>query len=386
MNISFFKALQMLAANPMDAPRKAKSFFKTRILRPIMGKLPTGYAFMPVTVSICLTLRCNLRCKQCVSLRPRYTRDDELSIDQWKDVLRQCAKFKPSIHLTGGEPLIFDGIEELLRYGKELQLRMHLQTNGVRLAEMAPVLIRSGVAQTTISIDGPEAVHDSIRAIPGTFKKAVAGIRELVAARKAMKTKTPFIDINCCLLPDNIGLLPDMVDLAADLEVDYLQFQHTIFHWPDMVAKHNAIWSDEFIKENNFNTSAPVIHPEDTYENGITAEMVREQLLPGMDAARKRAAARGIRVGFFPGLSDDQIVPYYCDKDDPFPKTCGWASEFLRIAPNGDVELCFGLNFGNVREKSLAEIWNSESYKRLRLLLHRGIWPGCSRCCGRQFI
>ena len=66
------------------------------------------------------------------------------------------------------------------------------------------------------------------------------------------------------------------------------------------------------------------------------------------------------------------MLPDYYEE---YPKPCmgGWGRDMMVITPNGDVLPCQaaasipGLEFGNVREHSLSEIWfESEAFNRFR--------------------
>jgi pyrroloquinoline quinone biosynthesis protein E len=70
-----------------------------------------------------------------------------------------------------------------------------------------------------------------------------------------------------------------------------------------------------------------------------------------------------------------EIVYVLPDYFGEFPKPCmnGWGNEFMTIVPNGDVLPCpaasaiASLRFENVRERPLAEIWNSsDAFERYR--------------------
>src|SRR6201984_2139162 len=92
----------------------------------------------------------------------------------------------------------------------------------------------------------------------------------------------------------------------------------------------------------------------------------REQLTRSLDFfqnAQERLRGK-IRVEY--------VVPDYYAK---FPKPCmgGWARKVILITPSGETLPCHaaavipGLHFENVKEKSLAEIWqNSEAFQKFR--------------------
>lgn len=68
---------------------------------------------------------------------------------------------------------------------------------------------------------------------------------------------------------------------------------------------------------------------------------------------------------------------------------CSWLTEKLWIAEDGAVNLCVfdtfqEHDFGNVRERSIEEIWHSEAFEQVRKAFFGGEWgalPLCRDCC-----
>jgi len=58
----------------------------------------------------------------------------------------------------------------------------------------------------------------------------------------------------------------------------------------------------------------------------------------------------------------------------------------MEILSNGDaipLTRCFNLKLGNIYENSISEIWNGESYRKLRKeLIKNKRFPVCTRCRG----
>ena len=64
--------------------------------------------FLPIQLDI--TNACNLRCVHCY--HPHHKNDGALSLNEWKEILSQYKaliekmKFRPSVVICGGEPLV----------------------------------------------------------------------------------------------------------------------------------------------------------------------------------------------------------------------------------------------------------------------------------------
>ena len=87
----------------------------------------------------------------------------------------------PEVLVRGGEPFLFPGIIELLEYLLEKGIATSVDTNGTMLERYAADLVRLGDVELTISVDGPEAVHDAVRGINGSFRRIEHGLIALRA-------------------------------------------------------------------------------------------------------------------------------------------------------------------------------------------------------------
>ncbi len=123
------------------------------------------------------TRRCNLVCDHCYSMSGPAEREDlPLEIlsaclgDAFDLGYRQLA-------VSGGEPLLYAHLPELLARGRDLGMLNTVTTNGMlirpdrwrRLAPLIDIL--------AVSIDGREAEHDQIRRREGAFAKTVANLK-----------------------------------------------------------------------------------------------------------------------------------------------------------------------------------------------------------------
>lgn len=131
-----------------------------------------------------ITRRCNLHCIHCYSESKNQEYAGELSHQQANEVLDDLASFGiPVLLFSGGEPLMREGILDLIGEANERGLRTALSTNGTMITpEAAQALKAKGLAYVGISIDGLEAMNDRFRAKKGAYQEALAGIRNARAA------------------------------------------------------------------------------------------------------------------------------------------------------------------------------------------------------------
>lgn len=132
--------------------------------------------------SIVLTRSCNLRCNFCYAKSAGYVEDDRIEYDDLKRIVDFCCEAKVKyIFFTGGEPLTYSHLPEILQYVKTRNhiITTAIATNGILLKDMelCRTLIDSGLEYIDVSIkgknrrewcemtgyDGSEAQHQAIR-------------------------------------------------------------------------------------------------------------------------------------------------------------------------------------------------------------------------------
>jgi Fe-coproporphyrin III synthase len=87
-----------------------------------------------------------------------------------------------AIYLTGGEPLMYDRIEDLVRVAASVDgLTLTVNTNATLVRTDHARFLRAANAQVHISIDGTSDFHDTFRGQSGAFERAERGVEYLVA-------------------------------------------------------------------------------------------------------------------------------------------------------------------------------------------------------------
>jgi len=153
-----------------------------------MNKLALGVLFAkavvrkkmsPFIVSWGVTHKCNLRCRYCGLHNWRFTR--ELGTEEIKDVISQLYDHGTRVmKFTGGEPFLREDIAELVNFSHDLGMYVSVSTNGYMFEDRITKM--KHLDSVSISIDGPERIHDEIR---GKGSYAVA--EKALAAARARK-------------------------------------------------------------------------------------------------------------------------------------------------------------------------------------------------------
>lgn len=129
-------------------------------------------------LSMEVTTRCTSACRHCFA-RAGLDNDRELSPDTALAFIKEGRDLGYNqLHITGGEPLLYPALEELLTHAGELGYkRILVNTNGhlvnndtlSRLAQLNVIL------ELTVTLQGPAEQHDHFRG-PGSWQKAVRGL------------------------------------------------------------------------------------------------------------------------------------------------------------------------------------------------------------------
>ena len=101
---------------------------------------------------------CNCRCVYCMGENgvPRLPHSAILSFEEIEEIVRAAVSLGVTkVRLTGGEPLVRRGIDELVRRlrGIEGVEELAMTTNGARLAEYAEALKSAGLDRLNVSLD-----------------------------------------------------------------------------------------------------------------------------------------------------------------------------------------------------------------------------------------
>lgn len=124
--------------------------------------VPDTYGRPLRNLRLSVTDRCNLRCSYCMP-EETYTWLDREDVLDYEELVRLASAFVgvgvSKIRLTGGEPLLRRGMDQLVRLLAEIDgLReIALTTNGIKLGDQAQALRAAGLSRLTISLDTLDA-------------------------------------------------------------------------------------------------------------------------------------------------------------------------------------------------------------------------------------
>ena len=147
-------------------------------------------------VRLSVTDRCDLRCRYCMAEHMTFLpRKDVLSLEEIVELADIfIARGVKRIRLTGGEPLVRKGVEELVpelgkRIGAGLD-ELTLTTNGTQLERYARVLFDAGIRRVNVSLDSRDPERFRYVTRRGDLAQVMGGIKAAADAGLKIKINT----------------------------------------------------------------------------------------------------------------------------------------------------------------------------------------------------
>jgi Fe-coproporphyrin III synthase len=144
-------------------------------LSPVLKSLPI--------LIVCPHSRCNCRCGMCDIWKD--TSRSELAVSEFERHLDDFEKLGVRcVVFSGGEPLMHSGLFRFCALLRNRGIRTTLLSTGLLFERYAACIVES-IDEAIVSIDGPPAVHDRIRGVPGAFALLARGVAEIFRLRSS---------------------------------------------------------------------------------------------------------------------------------------------------------------------------------------------------------
>ena len=279
----------------------------------------------PYMAEFDITYRCNCRCRMCQ--RWNDPRPESLTVNDYR---RLAAEFRQmavhQISVAGGEPLIRKDVFDIIAGFADADLSVNLCTNGMRVAELAPQIIRSGATCVTISLDGAVAEsHDRIRGVKGSYDQVVAGIHRILALKRSWR---PVVRVRMTVSGSN--------------QNEIRQF----------IEKWKGVADDVLLQ--------PVHHCGDSYYTGLQpAELALKPDILSVQLDKTPLAGDAYMGTFIRSLKTNGTYPDF---------RCFAGVLMVRIDPWGDVYPCLEQHdkIGSIRNRTFRDLWQSPEFNRVR--------------------
>lgn len=311
-----------------NVAKTISSYYVSRLLKkPIHWGLPYSISIEPTTA-------CNLRCPECPSGLRAFTRPTGLLEKEFyqKTIDELTSHLLYLILYFQGEPYLHPHFFDLVAYASQKNIYTATSTNAHYLHEKnAQKTLDSGLDRLIISIDGTtQETYEQYR-IGGSLEKVIRGTETLLNLRKKGNYQKPYTIFQFLVVKPNEHQIEEVKHLAKNLGVDKVSFKTAqIYDYENGSALMPS--------NNKYSRYALQSNGKYAIKNPLLNQCWRMW--------------QGCVITW-----DGKIVPCCFDKD---------ASHQL----------------GNLQEKTLREIWQSEAYQNFRqkLLISRKEIDICQNC------
>jgi radical SAM protein with 4Fe4S-binding SPASM domain len=359
----------------------------------ITPRAQEGYARQIRTIALRPTDLCNLRCRVCgqwgehgyqFGRDPKSFKENELPVSRYvfllEDLRRQGQR--PLLVLLGGEPMLYEGIVDLIEGAAGMGLPVMMTTNGTGVAAVAARLVSAPLFGLQLSIDGHTTeLHNRLRPGAGAvnnFAQIDAALTAVRQAREEAGRRLPLITVITVISRDNAGHLVDIYE-AFRRRVDLFVFCLSWWIDEDAARAHEADFSRRF-------GFAPRLHRGYlSHSKPQDYRLLHRQLHEVLSRSRPWGAPP---VSIIPPLTlEADLRTYYTNHGARFGyQRCTAIFHEMQIMSNGQVTPCrsyIDYPVGSAKDATLTELWNSPAYVNFRRsLMTEGLLPVCSRCCG----
>lgn len=299
----------------------------------------------PIAVQIEPTTRCSLNCPFCVG---RTFPQGDISYQDFRKIISRFSKLA-CVSLQGeGEPLMHPDFIKMVKYLKERGAEVYTISNGLPLdIDMIKDLCNFGLDEIGISIESlNEKLYSKLK--PGaSLGKVISNVKKLIEYRNKIGKKNPRVHLRFIIMKCNISEIHRVVKLSKEIGLD-APFFSEIQDKPDYIKAYNRFIMSNLLSPDDKAAFKRVFTKYSFSNNNLFVKLSR--------ISRKKSYCAFIENQLF--INWKGFVSPCCFIKDPY-------MPFL----------------GNLLEKRIDEIWNSNAYSGLRNSLKNGIIPYYCRGC-----
>ena len=342
---------------------------------------------VPAKVYLEPTNACNLACSTCV----RHAWDEPEGFMEWATFAAVAdglatgrgaagdgapgAGAPGTIAFMGlGEPLLHPGFLDMVRAAKERGLRAEVTTNALLLdGAMAAGILDAGLDQLVVSIDGASA--EAFGRVRGaSLSRVVENISRLHDGRGVGYASSVRIGVEFVAMRSNIGELPGLRRLAAQLGATFIIVSNVLAYTPDLL--------DQTLYDRQGSSSSGAHTPA-----GARWQLPAFDWDEEVGAALGKALVNSGPVSFFGAEPED--TRSHCPFVEADACAVGWHGGLSPCPPLLHTYTCYvrgrekrilRWEVGRLPERSLAAVWAAPEYVAFRDRVRRFDFPPCTDC------
>lgn len=266
------------------------------------------------------------------------------------DQLKELPKLE-AVHFGGfGEPLSHPYIFDMIKAIKNLGLKAEMITNGSLLTEeRAEKLIELGLDTLFVSLDGPdEELYNDIRQ-GADFESVVKNIEALNKIKHVKMVQKPELGSEFVLMKSNAHKLPEMARLVDKLKARWLLVTN--------VLPYSESLRDEIVYDID--------------------ETVFPGLQSGLVAVRAQLANMKLRTERYCSFVNNKALTVTREGN---VAPCYAVMHRYKCFIYGREKQIYPYHLGNIRERTLKEIWTNPEYALFRVKVGEFNFPSCTDC------
>ncbi len=371
-------------------PQMAEKSSQIKTLEWEGKRFEDGAVQFPLSLVIRITEECFLKCRMCGQggLRGRVDKNskenkiiDKVTVNK---IIQDASELtvKPFVKITGGEPLTWKGIFDLLSDLRQKKFVTMVNTNGVLLdnEETARKLAGTDVNVVSVSLDGDRETHNRIRGNTTAFDRTVQGLINLNRERKKFNQSNLMIVVSMVVSVENQHLVKKVYEIAAAANVDLFRLQYLNY-----TTRKSCKTATSHMKAAFEVDTSPWEHfrlPE--LRDGIQPEKIADLIR----SIQENSVPLPLSVmGNF--IAKDEIEAYHSSFHALEKSVCSIPYTAMHIVPPGKACFCIdypGYFYGDLRKDSILSVWQSDKAVNFRRSLsqyyktHSQNFPQCRRC------
>jgi MoaA/NifB/PqqE/SkfB family radical SAM enzyme len=316
----------------------------------------------PVEAYFEVANRCNSKCATCPLTFSPQESARQLSLDEFKALVAQLPNLRRAVLQGIGEPLLNRQLAPMIEHLNQRGVYTVFNTNAALLTRRRQIeLVQSGLDELRVSLDGstPET-YLKIRGIPA-FERVVDNVAQMVRTRVELGSATPRISLWMTGLQENLGELPDLIDLAARIGVEEVYLQRLVFWGEGLATRDQSLFH------------------------------ARQQASQAIEEAERRAARQGVRLRGADASSPRAGLLDRPPDSEPW-RACSRPLRLVYVTAQGTALPCCiapftdapfeNMRLGNFLEQGVDAVWHGPAYQRFREQLYSSEPPPTCRNCG----